>query len=80
MGGRNSFLGIAYVVVGGLCIMLGAVFTVMHLLKPRYGTSYDLEVDTNRCRKLGDHSYLSWNKTDERSSAVSTGVSRPGTA
>jgi len=46
MGGRNSFLGIAYMAVGGICIILGAVFTVTHLIKPR---------------KLGDHTYLSWN-------------------
>lgn len=46
MGGRNPFLGIAYIVVGGICIVLGVVFTVTHLLKPR---------------KLGDHTYLSWN-------------------
>lgn len=36
MGGRNPFLGIAYVVVGGVCILLGAVFTVTHLVRPRY--------------------------------------------
>ncbi|KAG9242537.1 ligand-effect modulator 3 family [Calycina marina] len=46
MGGKNSFLGIAYVVVAGLCVLLGTVFLVTHLIKPR---------------KLGDHTYLSWN-------------------
>lgn len=36
MGGKNPFLGIAYVAVGGICIILGALFTVIHLFKPRY--------------------------------------------
>jgi len=35
IGGRNDFLGIAYVVVGGLCVLLGTIFTLTHLVKPR---------------------------------------------
>jgi len=35
MGGKNPFLGIAYLVVGGLCILFGAVFLAAHLIKPR---------------------------------------------
>lgn len=35
VGGKNPFLGIAYIVVGGLCILLGTVFTLTHLVKPR---------------------------------------------
>ncbi len=46
MGGKNPFLGIAYIVVGTLCIALGIGFMIKHLLNPR---------------KLGDPSYLSWN-------------------
>lgn len=35
MGGKNPFLGIAYLVVGGICIVLGAIFTATHIIKPR---------------------------------------------
>ncbi|KAJ9604568.1 alkylphosphocholine resistance protein lem3 [Cladophialophora chaetospira] len=35
VGGKNSFLGIAYVAIGGLCIVLGVLFTVAHLIRPR---------------------------------------------
>ncbi|KAG8526332.1 uncharacterized protein KY384_000325 [Bacidia gigantensis] len=62
MGGKNPFLGIAYVAVGGICIVLGAIFTVTHMIKPR---------------KLGDHTYLSWNN-DQPSTATATGIQRPG--
>ncbi|TKR70516.1 hypothetical protein L596_022537 [Steinernema carpocapsae] len=31
VGGKNSFLGITYMVVGSLCIVLGCIFLVIHL-------------------------------------------------
>jgi hypothetical protein len=31
MGGKNPFLGIAYLVVGSICVVLGVVFLVIHL-------------------------------------------------
>jgi len=58
MGGKNPFLGIAYVIVGGICVLLGTIFTVTHLIKPR---------------KLGDHTYLSWN-AEQSSTAISSGM------
>ena len=30
LGGKNSFLGVAYVIVGGICIMVAFFFWVMH--------------------------------------------------
>ena len=36
IGGKNSFLGIAYVVVAGVCVLLGTVFTITNLIKPRF--------------------------------------------
>lgn len=47
LGGKNSFLGIAYLTVGLICMFLALVFFLIHLKNPR---------------PLGDTSYLSWNK------------------
>ncbi|XP_057453290.1 ALA-interacting subunit 3-like [Lotus japonicus] len=47
LGGKNDFLGIAYLTVGGLSFFLSMVFTIVYFVKPR---------------QLGDPSYLSWNR------------------
>ncbi|KAI8618555.1 ligand-effect modulator 3 family [Chytriomyces sp. MP71] len=47
LGGKNPFLGVAYIVVGIVCWILGLVFLLRHMIKPR---------------KLGDYTYLSWNQ------------------
>ncbi|KAL6629095.1 hypothetical protein ACP70R_028860 [Stipagrostis hirtigluma subsp. patula] len=48
LGGKNDFLGLAYLTVGGLCFFLAFAFTLLYLIKPR---------------KLGDNNYLSWNRS-----------------
>jgi hypothetical protein len=45
MGGKNSFLGIAYIVVGSLSLVLGIAFFIMDKIKPR---------------RLGDTEFLVW--------------------
>jgi len=47
IGGKNPFLGYAYIVVGAICFIQGIVFLLKHRLSPR---------------KLGDTKYLEWNK------------------
>ncbi|EPQ28330.1 uncharacterized protein PFL1_04157 [Pseudozyma flocculosa PF-1] len=49
VGGRNPFLGLAYIAVAALSVLLGLIFTARHLIRPR---------------KLGDMSFLSWNQPD----------------
>ncbi|XP_042417169.1 ALA-interacting subunit 5-like [Zingiber officinale] len=51
IGGKNDFLGVAYLTVGSLCLFLALAFIVLYLLKPR---------------TLGDPSYLSWNRNPDR--------------
>ncbi|KAH7287711.1 hypothetical protein KP509_32G070300 [Ceratopteris richardii] len=51
LGGKNDFLGIAYLAVGSLSIFLALVFLGAHL--------------KNR-RSLGDINYLSWNKKQQQ--------------
>ncbi|KAI9116281.1 hypothetical protein K1719_012448 [Acacia pycnantha] len=48
LGGKNNFLGIAYLSIGGLCFFLAMAFTIIYFIKPR---------------QLGDPSYLSWNRS-----------------
>ncbi|KAJ2851089.1 alkylphosphocholine resistance protein lem3, partial [Coemansia erecta] len=58
IGGRNPVLGIAFIVVGGLCVLLGCIFAIRHFYRPR---------------RLGDHTYLSWNQQ------VASGLADNGT-
>lgn len=44
-GGKNNFLGMAYIVVGVICFVLGTIFMIKHVVMPR---------------KLGDTQYLVW--------------------
>lgn len=50
-GGKNPFLGIAYTVVGSICLVLAAAFFAKHRMNPRV---------------LGDTSYLQWGAAGER--------------
>lgn len=47
IGGKNPFLGYAYIVVGAVCFLQGILFGLKHKISPR---------------KLGDTKYLEWNK------------------
>ena len=36
IGGKNPFLGVAYMAVGAICWALGLVFLLRHMIKPRF--------------------------------------------
>ncbi|KAJ3063484.1 hypothetical protein HDU99_004818, partial [Rhizoclosmatium hyalinum] len=57
LGGKNPFLGISYIVVGIICWILGLLFLLRHMIKPR---------------KLGDYTYLSWNQPQRAAQAEGT--------
>lgn len=44
LGGKNEFLGIAYLTVGGICFVLALAFTLMYLVKPRYVHIFPINV------------------------------------
>ncbi|XP_021742039.1 ALA-interacting subunit 3-like isoform X2 [Chenopodium quinoa] len=47
IGGKNDFLGVGYLTVGGLSLSFAVGFILVYILKPR---------------TIGDPSYLSWNR------------------
>ncbi|XP_021858204.1 ALA-interacting subunit 1-like isoform X1 [Spinacia oleracea] len=47
IGGKNEFLGVGYLTVGGLSLTFAVGFILVYILKPR---------------EIGDPSYLSWNR------------------
>jgi hypothetical protein len=47
IGGKNAFLGLAFIVVGSICLLAALVFFLINLIRPR---------------QLGDPALLSWNK------------------
>ncbi|PSS08200.1 ALA-interacting subunit like [Actinidia chinensis var. chinensis] len=50
IGGKNDFLGVAYLTVGGLCLFMAISFIFLYVVRPR---------------PLGDPSYLSWNRNPD---------------
>lgn len=65
LGGRNAFLGMAYIVVAAVCFLAGVGFAIKQGVKPR---------------RVGDVRYLSWNNGADgggiRSGRTSSGLRR----
>lgn len=43
IGGKNDFLGIAYLSVGGVCLFLAITFILLYVIKPRWAKLMVLE-------------------------------------
>lgn len=35
IGGKNDFLGMVYIIVGGVCLLIALLFMIVYLIKPR---------------------------------------------
>jgi len=64
IGGKNDFLGAAYIVVGSICWFLALVFYIKHRCSPR---------------ELGDMKYFNWPTPSTGQSSASGAGSRPAT-
>jgi hypothetical protein len=64
IGGKNSFLGWAYVGAASVFVLLAIAGTARHLIKPRcVQTAIRPNTSDTFClRRLGDMSLLSWNR------------------
>ncbi|KAK8531158.1 hypothetical protein V6N13_003451 [Hibiscus sabdariffa] len=50
MGGKNDFLGIAYIVVGGLCLFLAVFFILLYVIKPSV-FCFQIRIFHQKCNK-----------------------------
>nr|GMC96865.1 ALA-interacting subunit 3-like [Ipomoea batatas] len=50
IGGKNDFLGVAYLTIGGICLFLAISFILLYVIKPR---------------SFGDPAFLSWNRNPD---------------